>query len=349
MNAQVVSFHPVRFAALPGWEDDDHLAALAAFQKAAASGTRPQTPPSPGLLNACREAQSLDPLATGAARAFFESRFIPHRVIHDQPQGLLTGYYEPVLHGSRKREDAFQYPIYRRPPELENLVDETIRGTTGRSFTHGRRTANGLEPYFTRAEIESGALHGRALELVYLSDAVDAFFMHVQGSGRIKLSDGSAIGIAYDGKNGQPYTSIGRYLIDTGQLTAEAMSLQVLGDWLRAESVRGREVMWHNASFVFFRELKEAEADQPVGAMTIPLTSGRSLAVDAGIHAIGTPIYVAAPSLERALTAGPFQRLMIAQDVGSAITGSGDAAGQLAGVTKHPGNFFVLLPREGSQ
>src|SRR5262249_48071505 len=162
---------------------------------------------------------------------------------------------------------------------------------------HARKTAKGLEPYFTRAEIEGGALRNRGLELVYLADPVDAFFMHVQGSGRIKLSDGTTIRITYDGKNGHPYRSIGRYLIDSGELSADKMSLQTLGTWLRADPVRGNRVMGQNPSFVFFRELAGPEANQPIGAMKISLSPGRSLAVDASVHTLGTPIYVVVPTL----------------------------------------------------
>jgi membrane-bound lytic murein transglycosylase A len=189
---------------------------------------------------------------------------------------------------------------------------------------------------------------------MYLADPVDVFFMQVQGSGRIRLPDGQMVRVHYDGKNGYPYTSIGRHLIDTGVLTADQMSLDALAKWLRADPERGRKVMWNNASYVFFRELTGAEAGGPLGVIEIPLTDGRSLAVDAGVHAIGTPIFVTSPTLSHATKGGAFERLMIAQDVGSAIKGpergdiyfgSGDEAGRLAGVTKHQGNFYVLLPR----
>jgi membrane-bound lytic murein transglycosylase A len=190
---------------------------------------------------------------------------------------------------------------------------------------------------------------------VFLSNPVDVFFMQVQGSGSIRLTDGSTIRVSYDGKNGHPYRSIGRSLIDSGDISAEDMSLQILGEWLRADLSRGQQVMRQNPSFVFFRELDGAQADQPMGVMRIPLSEGRSLAVDASVHAIGAPIYVVSPSLRHTPDGGPFQRLMIAQDVGSAIRGpergdiyygSGDDAGRLAGVTKHQGNFLVFLTQE---
>ena len=353
-------FKKLPFSSLPGWDQDDHLAALHAFQKAArpilaAKPSAQSVQPSPALLDILRLALTLDlgSLDRSAARLFFEAHFLPNQVCHETAPGLLTGYYEPVLDGSRVQDGPFQIPVYRRPPDLENIVAESERGAAAHGLTHARRTASGLEPYSTRQEIEEGALTGLALELVWLADPVDCFFMHVQGSGRIRLPDGSLIRISYDGKNGHPYTSIGRYLIDHGFMTADDMSLDALRVWLSADRERGRFIMWQNRSFVFFRELKGAEADSALGALHIPLWAGRSLAVDTAYHALGTPIYVTAPTLTHA-TGAPFNRIMIASDVGSAIRGpergdiyfgSGGEAGSLAGITKHPGNFIVLMPK----
>jgi membrane-bound lytic murein transglycosylase A len=364
MPPTAFTFEPTSFVDLPGWSQDDHVAALRAFGKsceravvAVQGGTSPGTNHwHAALSRACEHARALMPrrITRVIARAFFETHFTPHRVVHKARQGLLTGYYEPVLCGTRTPDDRFRIPIYRRPTDLVNLVDESMRGAQGDALTHARKTKNGLQPYPTRAEIESEALKDRGLELLYLADPVDAYFMQIQGSGRIKLPDGTAIRLSYDGKNGRPYSSIGRYLIDTGRLGADELTLHGLARWLKADPERAKEAMWHNPSYVFFRELAEEEANGPLGVLNIPLTPGRSLAVDASVHAIGTPIYVAAPTLLHALPAGPFQRLMIAQDVGSAIKGpergdiffgSGRAAGRRAGVTKHAGNFFVLLPR----
>lgn len=287
-----------------------------------------------------------------AARAFFEQSFIPHRIAHESAEGLVTGYYEPVLEGARQPDSLYRIPIYRRPPDLVNLVGEAERGALADGLTHARKIERGPVPYATRAEIENGALAGRGLEFVWLADPVDAFFLHVQGSGRIRLPDGRSIRIAYDGKNGHPYTSIGRHLIDAGVIAAADMTLDALKNWLTAHPVEARNVMHRNKSFVFFREL-DGDADAPLGALGIGLSEGRSLAVDTGYHALGTPVYVSAPTLKPG-GAGAFQRLMIAQDVGSAIRGaergdiyfgSGAEAGRLAGATKHSGRFFILLPR----
>lgn len=347
------TYEPAAFSDLAGWETDDHAAALAAFQLSAsrllAKAEGGASGLSANLLDVARAASTVAP---SDARSFFEGHFKPHRVVHNGPGGLLTGYYEPILQGSKVRTGQFTIPLYRRPADLENLVAESERGAMAHQYTHMRRTASGLEPYATRADIENGALSGQELEIFWLHDPVDAFFLHVQGSGVIALPDGTSTRLAYDGKNGHPYTSIGRYLIDEGLFPADQMTLDALKDWLRENPALATGVLQQNKSFVFFRELVGAEAGSPVGVEEIPLSPGRSLAVDTGFHAIGSPVYIVAPSLVHATPEGGFKRLMIAQDVGSAIRGpergdlyfgTGDEAGRLAGNTKHPGIFFVLL------
>jgi membrane-bound lytic murein transglycosylase A len=353
----------VTFADLPGWESDDHLAAFKTFLKSCDAVMRAADKPVSKALAqckvpvdelaaACRAAQAMQAPTKASAKAFFETQFVPHRIAHQKPEGLLTGYYEPVLEGSRTREGKFQTPVYRRPPDLVNVVAEADRASKQVGFTHLRKTAGGEEvPFPTRAEIEQGALAGKGLELLYLADPVEVFFMHIQGSARIHLTDGTTVRINYDGKNGHPYSSIGRYLIEQGLLDANKVSMQGLGKWLREDKARGQQVMWQNKSFIFFREL--GESDGPMGAMQVVLTPGRSLAVDSAYHTLGTPIYLNVPRLSPGKRGEPFNRLMVAQDVGSAIRGpergdiyfgSGDKAGKLAGTTKHAGNFFVLLP-----
>ena len=360
-----VDFEPVPYSVLAGWNEDDHLAAYETFlrscsavlKKAASNMSGPHT--SSGLLAACHAARDRAApdnagrrLTAAEAKAFFETTFTPYRVVHNGAAGLLTGYYEPVLDGSRVAGGKYTVPIYSRPPELVNLVEEAQRGAVGNALTHARKTATGTEAFFTRTEIEEGALAGRGLEFLWLTDPVETFMMHIQGSGRIRLPDGSMIRITYNGKNGHPYTSVGRYLIETQQFPADQMSLEAMKDWLKENAARGRDAMRQNKSFIFFRELFGAEAESAMGVMDIPLTTGRSLAVDGGFHDIGTPVWVSAPQLTHATKSGGFHRLMIAQDVGSAIKGpergdlyfgSGDEAGKLAGVTKHPGKFFMLL------
>jgi membrane-bound lytic murein transglycosylase A len=357
-----VAFEPVSFAELLGWNDDDHLAAFKAFVRAApalrrAAGTQSGKTRHAGraLLTAVENAAARVATVSSAAeaKAFFEEEFVPHRVRHSGASGLLTGYYEPVLDGARAPDARFHVPVLRRPPDLVNLVREEERGALADGLTHARKTDAGIEPFPTRAEIEAGALAGQGLEFLWLADPVDTFFMHIQGSGRIRLPDGTTLRVTYDGKNGHPYTSVGRYLIDAGLFAAEDMTLDALKTWLAADAVRGAKVMQENRSFIFFRELED-ENDGPLGALEIPLSDERSLAVDTAFHALGTPVYVEAPTLEPWPGKGGFARLMIAQDVGSAIRGpergdiyfgSGAEAGRRAGGTKHAGRFYVLLPR----
>ncbi|MEQ1652851.1 MAG: murein transglycosylase A [Hyphomicrobium sp.] len=364
------TYQAASFADLPGWEADDHLAAWKAFLAsckpvldAARGGSKAGPKPTPqALLDVCQLA--LLTAATGkaqsraGAKAFFEAHFMPHRVRHGATEGLLTGYYEPLIQGARAPNEIYQTPVYKRPADLVNVVAESERGAKSAQFTHMRKTGQGLVPYMTRAEIEQGGLKGQNLELLYFRDPVDVFFMQIQGSGRIELPDGHKIRITYDGKNGYPYTSVGRQLIDDGHFQPEKMSLKALSAWLKTDRKRGEGVMWQNKSYVFFRELKGAEAEGAMGVLSIALQSGRSLAVDTAFHNIGLPIYVVAPALTHATkpdAAKPsgFARLMVAHDVGSAIKGpergdiffgSGDKAGRTAGITKHPGAFFALLP-----
>jgi membrane-bound lytic murein transglycosylase A len=220
-------------------------------------------------------------------------------------------------------------------------------------MTHGHKTEKGVEPYYTREQIEQGVLKGRNLELVYLADPVDAFFMQIQGSARVQLDDGTLMRVGYDGKNGHPYASIGRRLAELGILATEALSLQTLKAWLSADRERGRKAMWHNPSYIFFREMGDGNDTGPLGALGAPLTPGRSIAIDPAYHPLGTPIFVTAEGMAHVEKSGQFARLMIAQDVGSAIKGpergdlyfgTGEAAGKLAGATRHKGHFAVLVP-----
>lgn len=379
------TYSAVTFKEVPGWAEDDQAAAFGAFLKSCErlivlSRTESKVKADEALIELCVKAGQLGGMRGNAeARGFFEQNFVPHRVAHEAGKGLLTAYYEPIVPGSRVPTARFSWPLYKRPPDLVTIVDEANRGTVNGTLTHARQGDKGLVPFATRAEIEQGALKGKNLELMYVEHAVDAFFMQIQGSARVKLPDGSLVRVGYDGKNGHPYTSIGRVLIDQGQIPVERMSLQALQTWLKANAAKAREVMWANKSFVFFKEHALKDASGPQGVHDITLTPGRSLAVDPSYHALGLPIFVAAPEIKhipatigakpdsslrksaaaaRETALAGFHRLMIAQDVGSAIkgpergdiyVGTGDAAGKIAGTTKHPGNFFVLVPRAQSK
>jgi membrane-bound lytic murein transglycosylase A len=358
-----VRYAPVAFSELPGWDTDDHLAAFKAFRascprlielrKSAASKPGRQLTP-PELAAVCAIAVAMpDKVKRVEARTFFEQHFMPHRVVHREMEGLLTGYYEPLLEGSRRKAGEFQSPLFRRPPDLVTLVSETSGKAGPSGLTHARKAGTGIAPFASRAEIEAGALAGRGLELLFLPTPVDVYFLQIQGSGRIRLTDGSIVRVSYDGKNGHPYTSIGQYLIQKGLVAANKMSMGALGRWLKADPDRGRMVMNQNASYVFFKETPTEDTGPP-GAIQVPLQAGRSLAVDPAVHALGSPIYVSAPTLIPAGHKEPFHRLMVAHDVGAAIKGpergdlffgSSKTAEQIAGKVRHPGNFFVFLAR----
>ncbi len=359
-----IRYRPLSFADLQGWDTDDVGGALEPFSACSSAlrnllnGPYANPPFLKDLASLSYKAAELiqKSVTRKNARSFFEDNFTPHAVEHDGDAGLLTGYFEPVLQASRIATDHFTVPIYRRPEDLLNVVCDEKRGTVGDCFTHMQKTGQGLEPFADRAAIEQGALTGRGLELCYLEDAVDAFFLHVQGSGLLILADGSQIRIGYNDKNGHPYTSIGRYVIDNGFMQKGDVTLAALKSWLKADPDRGRHVMWQNKSFIFFKERPATRGAAPYGVADIPLTAGRSLALDSGFYSIGLPIFVSAPTLDPSpMYQGPLQRLLVAQDAGSAIKGpergdffygTGDLAGALAGCTKHDCNFFVLLPKQ---
>lgn len=344
---------------LDGWEADDHLSAFKTFLvscerllKLAHERTGGKVRPSADLAHACDAALKLpSPVDRASARAYFEAHFTPFAIVHMGRPGLLTGYYEPILRGSRTAHGRFQHPIYRRPPELATHV-ETTNGKPG-SSSPGQRLPGTVKRFYTRAEIEQGALKGRGLELLYFDDPVEVFFMHIQGSARVQLEDGSTVRVGFSGKNGHPYASIGHYVVEKGLMPAEKVSLEALRVWLSQDRTRGQQVMWQNPSFIFFKETGEGGDQGPLGALGVPLTAGRSLAIDPGFHRLGMPIFVTGQEMRHVQPSGTFARLMIAQDVGSAIKGpergdlyfgSGEEAGKLAGITRHRGNFAVLLP-----
>jgi membrane-bound lytic murein transglycosylase A len=345
VDEQRIRLKPISFAEIEGWAADDQAAAFPVLVKSCRKR--------PAANSACKDVLTLgDTVDRDAARRFFETHYVPYRVEEAHP-GLVTGYYEPELNGSRERKDKFQVPVYGRPDDLVQVKPDLLRAFYNGSRSVLRRNGEELVPYYTRAEIEAGALDGKGLELLYLDDPVELFFMQIQGSGRVRLTDGSWVRLGYAAKNGHSYVSIGRLLAERGDRPHD-LTMDGLKNWLRADPARGRALMHENKSYVFFRELPKTEAGEgPVGAQGVALTPGRSLAVDASYHALGTPIFVAAPELKTPGGA-PFRRLMIAQDVGSAIRGpergdiffgTGEAAGAIAGTTKHKAQFFVLLPK----
>jgi len=270
----------------------------------------------------------LPPGDDAAARAFFESTFRPFEVLsNDRAEGLFTGYYEPELRGSRQCRAPYTVPLYRLPPEL---------------------AVRDKPPFPDRAAIDSGALNGRGLELVCVDDAVDAFFLHIQGSGRVSLAEGGVLRLNVAGQNGHPYVAIGREMLKDGLLAEGKVSMQTIRAWLAANPQAAPGIMARNPSYVFFREVALAPEDGPLGAEGVPLAPARSLAVDRRFLAYGVPLWLDVDS-----PIGRLQRLVMAQDTGGAIRGPvrgdlfwgwGSAAGDIAGRMAHRGRYWLLLP-----
>jgi len=357
MTAAAAVLVPVPYGSLKGWAEDDHQAALVAFKRSCAEiqaegrafgrsvaygGSRED------WLPVCERAGHAND-----ARRFFEQEFTALAVNDPvRPEGLFTGYYEPEAEGNRQRTAAYTVPIYARPADLVGF-DKVTEDAVG--LKYGRIAEGRPQGYFTRKEIEEGALEGRGLEIVWLKDWADAFFIHIQGSGRVRLPDGSAIRLAYAAKSGQPYVGVGRILVDHGILTEENLSMQAVRGWMKDNPGAARQLMWQNQSFVFFREVEVEDAALGApGAQKVRLTPLRSLAVDRSLWMFGTPVW-----LEAEVPSGPgaslesFRHLLIAQDTGTAIRGHargdaywgwGEGAALTAGHMKSAGRMVVLLP-----
>jgi membrane-bound lytic murein transglycosylase A len=340
---------PTTFAALPGWESDDVRDAWPAFVNSCDVLIKKI-----GWKAPCTTAREVDASDVKAVRRFFETFFVPHHVFNTDgsDSGLVTGYYEPLLHGARKRGGPFQTPLYRAPDDLLTIdlasVDPDLKGKRLRGRVVGKKVV----PYLSRAELEqSGALSGK--ELVWVDDPIEAFFLQVQGSGRVQLVDEKeTIRVAYADQNGYPYKSIGRYLVDKGELTLDQASAQSIKAWYVAHPVRQQELLNANPSYVFFKEEKVTNPKKgPKGAFGVPLTPERSIAVDTQFIPLGAPVFIATtqPNSDVAL-----RRLMLAQDTGGAIRnavradffwGFGAEAGEKAGKMKQQGTMWVLLPK----
>lgn len=350
---------PVSFDSLPGWAEDDPGEAFAAFARSAVRSL--EKPYRTGALGleatafqaAFADARSLGPDGDGLARAFFERHFVPCRIA---APGFVTGYYEPVVAASRTRTASHCVPLLSRPDDLVDIEDLATRPPgLDPEFRFARRLPDGsLAEFFDRGEIERGALAGRGLEIAWLSDRVDAFFVHVQGAARLRYADGQEERVTYAAKSGHPFTSIGRRLAELGEIPLEAVTMQSIRAWFARHPDRVDEILRQNRSYIFFRPAPVDDASLgPIAAAKVPLTPGRSIALDRSLHTFGTPVFVAAPTLT-AFDGAPFARLMIGQDTGSAIVGparadlfagSGNAAGEIAGVVKHEAALFAFVPR----
>jgi membrane-bound lytic murein transglycosylase A len=358
------SFRDVPFSALPGWASDRHAAAIPALlqscppmEKRGVKGFRGVSGESFGSAaiwqSICAGARALPAGDDSAARRFFEGRFTPAEVSgRDGTDGLITGYFEPELRGTRKRQGAFNVPLHVRPPDLVAVDLGRFSNELKGKRIAGRVIKGRLVPYHNRSQIERGALRGKKLELVWVDDAADAFFLHIQGSGRIRLRDGSVLRVGYAGTNGQPYTAIGRALIARGEIPRERMSMQAIRKWMGANPADGAKLMRTNKSYIFFRELTGAG---PIGAQGVALTPERSIAVDRGILPLGLPVWMDTVLPDAAAT--PYRRLMVAQDTGGAIKGAvradifwgpGTRAAKMAGSMKSPGRVWFLQPRNAA-
>ena len=349
---------PVAWPALPGWNDDRVDEAWPAFRAGCAALVASDA------TNAlwqgpCSAAGSLAPIDQGTVRKFFEAHFIPYRVeaADGRDTGMVTGYYEPLLDGSRVRSERYSVPLYAAPDDLLtiDLTDlyPELKGKRLRGRVEGRRVV----PYWSRAEIENGTAPVADKALVYVGDPVDAFFLQIQGSGRVRLAEGGVIRVGYADQNGQPYHSIGRILVERGELPLERASLQGIRDWGRRNPEKLGPLLDENPSYVFFREVAppapgtlEAEIDGPFGSLGVPLLRERTIAVDPRSVPLGAPVYLATtyPLSTRAL-----DRLVLAQDTGGAIRGAvradffwgfGDDAEEQAGRMRQDGRMWLLWP-----
>lgn len=354
----------VSFSYLPGWAQDGQAAALRAFRVScdavlkkpadAALGGEQGSGGTAGRVRdwrpACEAARAVPDYDT-AARAFFEHYFVPWLATdRGRPDGLFTGYYEAELRGSWQRTARFKYPVFGRPADLVDvdlgLFRPDLKGTKIAGRLDGRR----LVPYADRAAIDHGALAGKGLELLYVDDPADAFFLHVQGSGRVRMTDGSVVRLGFAGRNGLPYTAIGKTLIDQYKLPSETMSMKTIRQWIKDNPGPGKSLMATNASFIFFAVQSRADGG-PTGAQGVALTPGRSLAVDRRFVPLGVPVWLDTTDPSR--RGAPLRRLMVAQDTGGAITGPvrgdvfwgyGEEAASAAGAMKETGRAYLLLP-----
>ena len=353
----------VDFSGLPGWQDDNPLPLLAALKRCRNHVTtvKPHKTGSLGvssadLMPAYEAAATVEIRTADTARAFFEEHFVPFKIVRrDGKPGFVTAFYEPEVLVSATPDETFRFPFYRRPDDLIDVDDSNRPDGLDPYFAFGRLKDGVIGEYPDRKAIEQGFLAGRGLEIAYAKSNVDVFFAHVQGAARLVFPDGSMKRITYAAKTGHYFSATGKLLIERGKIDAASVSMQSIRQWLDDHPDETDEVLWHNRSFIFFRE---AEVDDtglgPVAAAKVALEPGRSLAVDRLIHTFGVPFFISSDSLTSIDSGRPFRRLMLALDTGSAIvgpargdlfTGSGDEAGRLAGGVRNDADFFIFVPK----
>ena len=342
-------FKPSSWDQLPGWQSDDPTLAWPALLQSC-KGLRSN----PAWSAVCQTANSMPALPDAdAARTFFQGAFLPWQSLQPDggQEGLVTGYYEPLLRGGRYSSYKYRYPVYGAPDDLL-VVDLSALYPELKSLRlRGRLQGNKVVPYWSREEIESGAAPVRGKELAWVDDPVELFFLQIQGSGRIKLESGEMLRVGYADQNGHPYRSIGKWLVENGELTLDKASMQGIKDWGRRNPDRLPALLNANPSYVFFRDLS-SQTSGPFGALGVPLTPERSIAVDPRVIPLGAPVWLATT---RPNSSETMNRLVMAQDTGGAIRGNvradffwgfGDEAGKLAGAMKQKGRMWVLLPKD---
>ena len=343
------SFKPLAYPEVPGWSDDNLSEAWPAFKASCKVLIN-----KPDWREPCSISQNVDGADSTAVRQFFEAFFDPYQVINPDgtDTGLIKGYYEPLLNGARKRGGAYQTPLYQAPADLLTIDMGSLYPELKNMRLRGKVVGNKVVPYPSRGELlQSGALNGK--EICWVDDSVDAFFLQVQGSGRIHFKDtDETVRLAYADQNGQPYKSIGRYLVDKGELKLEQASAQGIKNWIAANPKRENEVLNANPSYVFFKEEKLIDPSiGPKGALGVALSEKRSVAIDAQFLPLGAPIFINTTEPNSDV---PVKRLMMAQDTGGAIRGAvradffwgfGTQAGEMAGRMKQRGMLWVLWPK----
>ncbi|MBB3660473.1 membrane-bound lytic murein transglycosylase A [Rhizobium sp. BK650] len=350
------------FDALGGWRDDDpsSLFEVMAACRRHISETKPYRTGSLGLTSAdllplLEAAEKFHPSSAEVARRFFEQHCQPFRIVRrDGGSGFVTAFYEPEIDVADRPDEEFRFPIYRRPDDLIDLEDQNRPADLENSYVFGRLRDGLIDAYPDRRAIDQGYLEGRGLEIAWAKSKVDLFFVHVQGAARLHYPDGRIGRITYAAKAGHPFSAIGKLLIDRGEIDRANISMQSIRAWLAAHPDQVDEVLWHNRSYIFFRETAVEDPNAgPIAAAKVPLLAGRSLAVDRLIHTFGFPFFIRSESLTHLDGGKPFRRLMLALDTGSAIvgpargdifTGSGYTAGELAGTVSDDADFTILIP-----
>jgi membrane-bound lytic murein transglycosylase A len=342
------ALQPSTWDAISGWRDDDLAQAWEAFRQSCAALQKKDA----AWQETCAAAGALGKPGGEKLRGFFEQYFTPYLVTNPDGgnDGLITGYYEPLLAGGRSRSKRYPHPLYAVPDDLVTVDLSALYPELKSLRLRGRLQGNKLVPYYTRAEIDNGLAPLKGRELLWVDDAVELFFLQIQGSGRVKLDNGETVRIGYADQNGHPYKSIGKALVERGELPLEKASMQGIKDWGKQNPDKLAELLNLNASYVFFRELPN-NGNGPLGALGVPLTAGRSLAVDPRSIPLGAPVFL---STTWPNSGKPLQRLMLAQDTGGAIRGAvradffwgfGKEAGKEAGAMKQSGRMWVLLPK----